>query len=75
MCLVSLFNYVNLTVASYFVDGTNLSDEKLFFSWDSLFSSTLFPSYFYMALIIGMGTLVSDVMVAKLFKPIDTATA
>jgi hypothetical protein len=74
MFLTSIFNCIFMIISSYFFSGDNAID----FSFNGifgLFTSIQFSGFFYMSIVIGMGTFISDVLLVRLFEPIVPATS
>ncbi len=75
MLLVNVFNVINLTLISFFFNGTSF-DLDPFWGIFSVFTDTHFISFMYMAIILAFGQMISVVLVTKMFPdPIIPALA
>ncbi|KRX06184.1 hypothetical protein PPERSA_06066 [Pseudocohnilembus persalinus] len=80
MFLTFFFNSINLSLSSYFFSGSDLSNQNEsekpdFWGWTALFSSHQFSGFFFMSIIVGLGSFVSSMYIGKAFQPLDIQTA
>ena len=75
MCIVSFLNSINMTLSSYFFSGTDVMTSGSFWGWAGLFSSDQFSTYFFMSIVLSLGTFLSMPLISKLFEPLFPAIA